>query len=83
MAAVKLTLSIPRAVLAGAKAFARRTRQPLSQLTSRYYHILARSMPRQRGKPILTPRVRQATGLGKSHRSADDLLLEALQEKYK
>ena len=81
MSTLKLTLSIPEKVLAGAKSYSKRTHQPLSRLVSRYFAILCRGGTDD-ADPV-TSRVKQATGLVKSDKGKEDLLFEALASKYK
>ena len=78
---VKLTLSVPEKVLIRAKVYSRKTRQPLSRLVSRYFALLSRKT--EDGVHPITPKVRQVTGLVKSNKADEDLLLEALGSKYK
>lgn len=81
MHAAKLTLSIPKQVLKEAKSYSKKTRQPLSQLVSRYFSAL--SHPEISDKNI-APKTAQVTGLVKASEQKDkDVLLEALLEKYK
>lgn len=77
----KLTLSIPKNILSDAKRYSRRTRQPLSRLVSRYFAVL--SQPRTRTGHQITSRVKRVTGIAKSHKTDEQLLLDALAAKYR
>ncbi len=83
MSTVKLTLSIPKRLLGEAKAYSRKTRQPLSRLVSRYFALLARTTTQDKTAGMVGPRVKQATGLAKGARAAEQVLLEALVDKYR
>lgn len=78
----KLTLSIPKDLLVEAKSYSQRTHQPLSQLVSRYFAILARSLKRKKGSTDVTPTVKRVTGLAKSTKDDGELLFEALSSKH-
>lgn len=81
MHASKLTLSIPKQVLKEAKSYSKKTRQPLSQLVSRYFLALSHQ---ETSVKHIAPKTAQVTGLIKASEKKDkDVLLEALLEKYK
>lgn len=79
----KLTLSIPKKILLEAKAYSHKTRQPLSRLVSRYFSLLGKNMKAKKGEGPITPRVKQVTGLAKSGKSDENLLFDALTQKYR
>lgn len=84
MQIAKLTLSIPKTVLDEAKVYSRKTHQPLSRLVSRYFSVLAHALSHKSAdKDRITTKVRRLTGIAKSMRKDDDLLFEALSQKYK
>lgn len=78
----KLTLSIPKKLLVRAKAYSKKSHQPLSFLVSRYFALLSRSEAFE-GADLVASRVKQVTGLAKSGRNEKDLLFEALTGKYR
>lgn len=80
----KLTLSIPKNILDEAKVYSRKTHQPLSRLVSRYFSALTQTLGhKSTDKDRITSKVRRLTGIAKSSRSDDELLFEALSDKYK
>ena len=82
MESIKLTLSIPKRVLADAKAYSRLTHQPLSQLVSRYFSLLtAAKAPKGKGGRV-SRKVQELTGIAKTSKSTKAILLESLLEKY-
>lgn len=84
MGIAKLTLSVPKNLLEEAKAYSRKTHQPLSRLVSHYFSVLSRIGTRKDTKDsIITLRVRGITGLVKSEASDKQLLLDALSHKYR
>lgn len=80
MSATKLTLSIPEDVLASAKAYSKKTKQPLSQLVTRYFRVFS---PKKDAVSKKSSRIQNLTGIIPSSASPDDqLLLQALTKKY-
>lgn len=82
MATTKVTLSIPQAILDEAKVYSQKTKQPLSQLVTRYFAILARGLKLKKSREGITPKVVQVTGLAKSEKEDEKLLFEAVRDKY-
>lgn len=82
METTKLTLSIPKKVLRGAKTYSQKTHQPLSQLVTHYFSVLIQSFKKNDPHGV-TPRVQNITGIVRSSESAEDLLFDALTKKYK
>lgn len=82
MATTKVTLSIPKEILTEAKIYSQKTKQPLSQLVTRYFAILARGLKLRKTKEGIAPKVAQVTGLAKSEKEDEELLFEALRDKY-
>ena len=82
MSVIKLTLSIPEDVLVQAKSYSQKTKQPLSQLVSRYFLILSQSLRSKKYLSKASLKTQRVTGIAKSSKSDDDLLFESLKDKY-
>lgn len=82
MNTTKLTLSIPKKVLSLAKAYSAKTDQPLSQLVSRYFLLLAKTNSDDDRHFAISDRVKSVTGIAKSSVDDDELLFKSLNKKY-
>lgn len=82
MAITKVTLSIPQEILDEAKVYSQKTKQPLSQLVTRYFAVLTRGLKAKKTREGVAPKVAQVTGLAKSEKEDEELLFEALRDKY-
>lgn len=78
MNTTKLTLSIPKKLLINAKAYSKKTSQPLSQLVSRYFLALSHDLK----DVAVSSKVARITGLAKSNKNDEELLSEAFSSKY-
>ena len=76
----KLTLTIDKSVIEDAKAYAKLHGKSLSQMIENYL----RSLPKERGKQVISPNVKKLIGVVKLPENFDyeKELSDALAEKY-